>query len=369
MDKIIVLLGVVAILSFSCSQPAPVSVAPEVILLQQSNDVLPISSFAESVDYVELKLDKVGVSLGEVLAVKQIDDDWIILHRMSGKSSFIQLNRHGDFIAELAGKNSKEITEPRDIVEYEKGYAVLAENGIHYISKEGKYMRKLSEGNESNGSCFFEEGGKFYILNEKFAGPVVRVASDTKTSEVDKQVLPMQVQRMIYTSVQPFGKSTGYYSVLSDSIYRQTSNEDKNVTKLMGDGITGFAEVVRNMAGMEEKDALKYLRESNHVMVKKYIENREFIYLTYWVGSVSSTYILNKTNGVFHYFGLGVNDIDGGIWEQALCLTEKNELVIPLTAYKIAGHKISNKKVKGFDRLQSNTASGENPVLMLCTLK
>jgi len=369
MYKIYFLLGILVLFISSCNQPSPVTVTPSEIILQQSNDVLPISSFAESVDYIELKLDQVGISLGEVEAVKQIDDDWIIQHRMSGSTSFIRFNRHGDFITELAGEKMKEIREPEDIIAYDKGYAVLAQNGVHLISKDGKYIQKLVNQNQTIGNRFFVEGGHFYILNEKLAGQILVDAGDAVRQSTKEDVLPLQVQRTMYTNSQVFSKTKSYFSVLSDSIYRHIANGAENVTKLTGDGTPTFAEIVRNMKGMEEKDGLKYLRETNHVMVRKYLENNQFIYLTYWVGSVSSTFILNKADGTFHYFGQGVNDIDGGIWDRPLYLTSGNDLVIPLTAYKISGHKISNKKVKGFDRLQAKIASSENPVLMLCKLK
>ncbi|HPF52608.1 MAG TPA: hypothetical protein PK335_13585 [Draconibacterium sp.] len=369
MYKIYFLLGILVLFISSCNQPSPVTITPSEIILQQSNDVLPISSFAESVDYLELKLDQVGISLGEVEAVKQIDDDWIIQHRMSGQRSFIRFNRHGDFIAELAGEKMKEIIEPEDIIAFDKGYAVLAKNGVHLISKDGKYIRKFVTGNQTIGSRFLVEEGHFYILNEKLADRILVEAGDAARESMKEDVLPLQVQRTMYANSQTFSKTQSYFSVLSDSIYRHTANDAENVTKLTGNGIPTFAGIVRNMRGMEEKDGLKYLRETNYVMVRKYLENNQLIYLTYWIGSVSSTFILNKANGTFHYFGQGVNDIDGGIWDRPLFLTSGNDLVIPLTAYKISGHKISNKKVKGFDRLQAKIASDGNPVLMLCKLK
>ena len=65
------------------------------------------------------------------------------------------------------------------------------------------------------------------------------------------------------------------------------------------------------MINLNEMDALKYLRETNHVMIKKYLENNEFLFLTYWEGSNSSTLVINKGSGEMYYFGHGVNDIDG----------------------------------------------------------
>lgn len=346
------------------------SFTPEEIILKQTDDVMPISSFAESVEYLELKLDKVGISLGEVEAIKQINDDWIIKHRISGVSSFIRFNRHGEFVTELAGKKQKEIINPEDILAFDDGFAVLAENGIHLVAKDGKYIRKLIAWKQEVGSNFFFVDKHFMILNEKLQSRIVVEADNNDQSlRVDKK-LPQRVQRMMYTNAQAFRKNTSYYSVLSDSIFRMADDgRVQSVTRLAGEGIPTFSEVVDTMINLNEMDALKYLRETNHVMIKKYLENNEFLFLTYWEGSNSSTLVINKGSGEMYYFGHGVNDIDGGIWERPLFLTGKNELVIPLTAYKISGHKISNKKVKGFDRLQTRIATSGNPVLMLCKLK
>lgn len=369
MQKILLYIGALALLLTSCHQPSVVSVSPNEITLLPSEDILPISSFAESVDYVELKLDQVGISLGEVEAVKQINDDWIVQHRMSGRSSFIRLNRKGDFITELANSKMKQIVAPSDILDYEDGYAILAENGVHLVSKEGKYIRKLASISQLPGSKFLVRDGHFYVLNEKFEDQLLVEISESSRGKNKADQLLSQVQRTMYTNTQNYAKTTTYFSVLSDSIYRFSAKQNGAFTKLVADGIPTFAELVRKMKGMEEKEALKYMRETNHVMVRKYLENSRFIYLTYWFGSKSSTLVMDKASGILHYFGHGVNDIDGGIWERPLFLTSRNELVIPLTAGRISGHTITNKKERNFQRLQDKIAASGNPVLMLCKLK
>lgn len=368
MYKLFLLSGILALFLFSCTPPEPVSVAPELILLQQSGDVLPISSFSESVDYVELKLDKTGISLGEVMGVKQLKDDWIIQHRMSGQTSFIRLDRNGDFISELAGRNVKEISEPKDIIAFENGFAVLADNGIHELSSDGKYVKRISSG-EFLGRQFFEADGKLLVLNEIYSNQILTDADD-KSSEVNQQnFLNNRVQRMMYTSVQTVGSEIHFYSVLSDSLYLFENGRTKTMTRLAGESSPTFAEIVRTMQNLEENEALKFLRESEHIMVKKYLENSKYIFITYWVGSLSSTVLLDKVSGSTLYFAHGVNDLDGGIWEEPFFLTGKNELVVPLSAYKLSGHKITNKKERQFSRLQDKIAESGNPVLMLCKLK
>ena len=353
----------------SCVQETTTEEGPKIIVLKESSDILPISSFTGSVDYIELKLSGTGKTLGEVLSVKKIDDDWMLKHRMTGRTSFMRFNQSGEFITELPREGEKRVTNPEDIIAYENGYAMLAGNGIHAVSKDGKYQRLLSD-MKADGSRFFELGKRFYILNETGNGDLL-TSVGTKSSKTKlNNVLPDMIQRMIYTSVEPIGKDhIDFYSVLSDTVFTRNKNEMKVAVVFTGDSIPTFAQLFRSLDKMEAKDRLKYLHETEHVILRNYLENSDFMFLTFWVGSKSTTAIVNKQNGEIRYFGQGVNDIDGGVWDEAFYLTSKNELVIPISAYKVGVHKIRNKKAKGFDQLQKRISSSDNPVLMCCKLK
>lgn len=369
MQKIKFLTLTLIIALLACNQAETDQKGPLEISLKQSTDVIPISGFVSSVEYVELKLNDVGISLGEVEAVKKIGDDWLIKHRQSGSSSFLRLNKNGAFIIELAGKKNNEIQNPLDIIAYENNYAVLAGNGIHEVAKDGKYIKQLING-VSPGFRFFEDHKKFYILNELKEGEIFEEAGSKSKSGRDLKSLHDRVQRMMYTSVQDAGKNqVHFFSTLSDNIYTLENKNAEPVVILSGDELPTFADVLAKTKNMDELETIKFLRESEHVIVRKYLENEDYIYLTYWVGSYSTTAILNKKTSEIRYLGIGVNDIDGGIWDRPLFLTSKNELVIPLSAYKVGGHKISNKKERHFARLQEKIAASGNPVLMLCKLK
>lgn len=353
----------------SCTQKPLNNEGPKLIRLEVSADVLPISSFASSVDYLELKLSDTGKSLGEILSIKKIGDDWLVKHRLSGKISFMRFSRNGEFITELAGGNDNKIKNSSDIIQYENGYAVLAEDGIHLISKEGKYLRLLSK-TKGDGTCFFEAGKSFYILNEKTDDGLLIITDSEKSLKKKSDVLSDRIQHLMYTSVETFGKDQiHFYSVLNDTVFSWNKDQKQAVAVFSGDGIPTFAQLYKNMKGLAEKESLDYMRETDHVFLRKYLENKDFMYLTFWEGSNSTTAIVNKKSGEILYFGQGVNDIDGGVWDKVFFLTSKNELVIPITAYKVGGHKILNKKEREFTRLQGKIAVSGNPVLMLCKLR
>lgn len=354
-------------LFFACNKQQPEQKGTPVIILKESKDILPISSFTSKVDYLELKVSEVGVELGEIEDVKIIDDDLIIKHRMAGMNRFIRFTKGGDFVIEIVGDKTSQIKKPEDLIAYKDGYAVLAENGIHAITREGKYLQQLVR-SDTPGTRFFFADGTFYILNESSLGEVIiKVPSK---SMLKSYLLPEIVKRNTYAMVENLGREgLHYYSVLNDTVFSYQKGISKPAYVLCGDEMPTFVHLCDSLPGKNEKEILKYVRETEHVVVRKYFENNDYIYLSYWVGSDPTTAIYNKKSEEIRYFGFGVNDLDGGMWDEILFLSDKNELYIPITAYKISGHKISNKKVKGFDRLQAQIAKSGNPVLMRCKLR
>ena len=319
-------------------------------------------------DYLELKASEAGVKVGEIEDIKILGDNLLVKHRMSGKSSFLRFTKSGDFVIEIVGTKTSQIRNPEDVIAYKDGFAVLAENGIHTVSGDGKYMQHLVR-NNMPGTRFFYDGGVFQVINEEDTDkPLVEFPSKNKSSK-DVLNLPDAVQRKMYSAVELVGREgVHFYSVLSDSVFSYQVGSNIPVYAIKGDEMPTFAQLCSNLSGKDEKETLKYLRETEHVILRKYFENRDYVYLTYWVGSDPTTAILNKKSGDVRYFGFGVNDIDGGVWDEVIHLSDKNELYIPITAYKVGGHKISNKKAKGFDRLQLHIAASGNPVIMRCKL-
>mgnify|MGYP000374455651 FL=1 len=361
-------LMVLAVVLFACSQPSQKE-SFKTIVLKKSQDILPISSFAAKVNYTELKVSETGLTLGEIESVKLIDDDLIVKHRMSGKSSFLRFTGSGEFVIELVGIKSSGINQPQDIVAYDDGFAVLAENGIFTISNDGKYTGQLVRGTMP-GSRFFFADGAFHVINESDRGNLIKTfPAENRNSKVSEK-LPEPVRRMTYSAVASFGKGeTHFYSALNDTVFSFGGNSTVPVYAFQGNNIPTFSQLCKNTTGLNDTEALRYLRENEHVIVRKYLENRNYIFMTYWVGSNSSTAIVNKKSGETRYFGHGVNDLDGGVWDKVNFLSDKDELLVPITAYKVGGHKITNKKEKRFADLQKRIEASGNPVIMRLKLR
>lgn len=360
-----------AIVFFACdNKTQPVDDGVKSIVLKESKDILPISSFVEKVDYLELKVAEAGLEVGVIEDVKVLGDDFIVKQRMAGNESFWRFTKSGEFVIELVGKNTPRIKSPKDIITYADGFAVLAENGVHAVSRNGKYLKQLVKGT-MHGSCFFFRDANFNVVNEHDLKNVLYHFSLGGSARTRVKALPEPVLRNTYSAVETVGKSlVHYFSALNDTVFNyQNAKVATPEYVFSGDEMPTFAEVCENLPNKEDREILRYLRETEHVIVRKYLENRAYIFLSYWVGSHPTTAIYKKASGEIRYFGFGVNDIDGGVWDEVVFLTDKNELYIPITAYKVGGHKISNKKVKGFDLLQAHIAATGNPVIMQCKLR
>ncbi len=364
----IILLLVISTL-FACNPVAEKESDLKVVVLKESKDILPISSFVSKVDYLELKVAEAGIEMGEIEDVKLVGDHLLVKHRMSGRHGFLRFTKNGDFVIEIVGAKTPRIRNPKDVIAYKDGFAVLADNGIHAVSSDGKYLQQLVRG-PMPGARFFYADNAFQVVNEQGLG-TMRIAFPSAEKGAKKpEHLPKLLQRNTYAGIEDFGKDgTHYYSVLSDTVYNYSNGADRPLYVLTGDEMPTFAQVCAQVPDVNEKGLLKYLRETEHVIVRKYFENKHYLYLKYWVGSDPTTVLVDKKSGKIRYFGYGVNDVDGGIWDEAFLLTDRNELYVPITAYKISGHKISNTKVKGFDRLQARIAASGNPVIMRCKLR
>ena len=353
---------------FACNQQLPQE-SFQTFTLKKSQDILPISSFAGKVDYIELKVSEAGLELGEIEDIKLIGGDLIVKHRMSGKSGFLRFTGNGEFVIELAGGKTSEITEPKDLIAYDDGFAVLAENGIFTVSRDGKYNGQLFRGTMP-GSRFFFADGSFHVINETLSGFLFKTFPSEVQNKYSSEKLAEPIQRMTYSAVQTFGKADiHFYSALNDTVFRFNGNSSEPVYALLGNNMPTFAQLCKNTGDLDDNETLRYLRENEHVVVRKYLENRKYIFITYWVGSNSSTAIVNKKSGAIRYFGHGVNDLDGGVWDKVMLLTDKDELLVPIRAYKVAGHKITNKKEKRFAALQKRIAASGNPVIMRVKLR
>lgn len=353
---------------FSCKQKE-VSVADvKTIELKGTQDFLTISSFISELGYLELQVSEADFEIGEITDVKVLDGDLVVKQRKAGELSFLRFSETGRFLNEIVNNKNEEISNPLDVVLYKNGYAILGEKGICEVSKDGKNLKKVISA-EMAGESFFVVKNVFYVISEPGSKEFLTQYSENKKPKNSVR-LDQRFGKLIYTDVAHLGKQNYHLlSSFSDEIYSFANNKLLPLYKLDGGNYATLNEVWQNVGDRDTKETMRYIYDTQHVLVKNYLENDDIIFITYWVGSSSATLIIKKANWEMRYYGHGVNDIDGGIWDRAMYLSDKNELYIPISAGKIGGHKITNKWHKDFENLQTHIASSGNPVIMRCKLK
>ena len=355
-------------MGFSCTHKKEPVRGVIAIELKESDDALPISSFIDELDYLELKASDGNIEIGDIQQIKVLSGDIIIKQRKAGEISLIRFSKNGDFINEIVNNKNGKVSEPLDIIEYQKDYAVLTRNGIHQISKLGKYKGEIISG-EIAGKTFFRNKNSFLTINEI---PTATFLTEYSTNKMPKRTTTPneRINKWIYTDVAtPKHKEYHLISSFCDTVYAYRNKKLFPIYQFVGDTYPTMSEVWKNVGDRDPRETMRYIYDTQHVLVRNYLENKELIFISYWVGSVSNTLIIHKDNWEKLYFARAVNDIDGGIWDHPFYLSPNTELYVPISSYKIEGHSISNKWHKDFEQLQQQMANSGNPVIMRCHLE
>lgn len=362
---------IILLISISCSENEQVLKGIKSIHLKGTNDILPISSFVKSIDYLELKFPTNNTYNGEIEGVKIIGNELILTQRKGSESNFLRFSKDGNFKNELTHKNlaAKEITKPKDIIQFNSDYALWGESGIHVISKAGKYKNKLFD-TTLPGNRFFYSKNKMFLFHESTPPGFLGKYNTNGSQEKIFSPSSKQTTHLGYSTVSIMGKDNFHlFSPLNDTVFafNQISLSPKYFVS--AHPYPTLMQILINAGDKDEKEILKFINNKKYVVVKNYLENKNYIFITYWVGSKSINLVIEKRNWETTYFALCVNDIDGGIWGNPVYLSDDDELYIPLSSYKITGHKIVNEKRKDFNLIKEKIGKSGNPVLLRCKLK
>ncbi|WP_163323952.1 6-bladed beta-propeller [Draconibacterium mangrovi] len=370
MKHSIIILLFVTLFVTSCTEKPVQNIGLPEIVLKKSQDILPISSFVDDLNYLELKVNEAKIEFGDILNVKELDGDLVVLQRRAREISFIRFTKKGDFINTIVSNNegSGRIKNPLDIITYQKDFAVLAGDGIYIVGKDGKYKSKLVAA-KMPGTKFFESKNQFYVVNDVPGYGLYTVYS--QKSKGKKINFPEDRLRDLGRSnLAAVGAANiSLVSSYSDTVFAYNNSAFQPEYLIESDGYPSFAEIWRNTGDKDDVETLKYIHNTHHSKIKSYFENKNYIYLTYWLGSHQTTALIKKKDWEATYFTEAVNNIDGGIWDNPEFLSQSDELYIPITAYKVGGHKISDKRHNEFEKVQLHIAATGNPVLMRCQLK
>lgn len=354
----------------SCSTNNKSGKEVKTIFLKETNDFLPISNFIEDVNYTELKLDDKHSEIGTIEKIKVLDKEIIIKQRTAQETGLLRFSDTGKYLNEIGIQNTvpNVIQNPRDIILYNDEYAVWDISGVHSISKTGNYKRKIFDARFPGNSYFYFKNS-FFLFHEYTSPGYLSQYSEKGNLVKTYSPVDFSFAGMGYSKIEQLDKNEFHlFSPVIDTIFNFNGNILLPVYLFDSGLYPSFSELMRKYEGKHPLELLKYVNNNRHMVVDRYLENRNFIYVTYRLGSNPFHLLVRKKNWELIYFKKCFNDIDGGLWEEPYYLSEDDVLYIPLYSYQIQNHVIANKYNKGFNLLQDKIQN-DNPVIMKCKLK
>lgn len=369
-NKTVIFLLIVLV-SVSCSTDYGSNKKIKTIHLKETEDFLPVSSFIEDINYIELSIENNHSVIGEIEDLKLLDKDIILKQNIGRETSLLRFSDTGKFLNKIGinGNGPDEILNPRDIILYNEGYAVWDQMAVHSISKTGKYTRKIFDAQVPGNNCFYFKN-KFFLFHELTSPGLLSEYSEK--GKLVKTFAPnefdfagMGYSKVVYLAQNEFH----LFSPIIDTVFSFNGIKLLPVYLFDSGPYPSFSRLMKKYEGKHPLELLKYLNNNQHFVVDRYLENRNFIYIGYRLGSNPFHLLIKKKNWELIYFKKCFNDIDGGLWEEPLYLSDDDVLYIPLYPYQIQNHKIANKYNKDFNILQDKTILNDNPVIMCCKLK
>lgn len=339
------------------------------IVLKENEDVEVLSRFASDLEYIELQYPADSL-IGPIESMKLLNNEIIIKQRQGNEVKYLRFTKDGNFLNEIGNSGeSANLKLPYDILTYDDKFAIWDEEGVHAFSKSGDYLEELFQ-TSNIGNSFFYSSPNFYLFHE--SNEPGYLSKHSKNGEILKIYKPnnLQVDDLGYSRVIELATDSFHlFSPIIDTVYSYSKNQLSPEYLIKGENYPTMINVLKEINSLGETEKLKYLHNNKHWIIKRYLENPNFIFVVYRLASDSYYMIIRKSDWETTYFEQVINDIDGGIWDYPMYLSDDNELYIPLGTYQIAGHKMLNKKRFDFEKVMRKNLENHSPVIMKCRLK
>ncbi len=359
---------VLLVFNIACSPSEQKIKDVKTINLKETDDIQPISSLISDVSYIELKSSDKDVVIREMEDVKLLGNDIIIRQRLGKETELLRFSKEGRFLNKIG--NTSQTGNPRWVIDYNGGYAVWADKGIYSFSKEGRLKERLFSV-KLPGSSFFYFQDKFYLFHETNAPGYL--------SEYTSRGKRQQVLNPTKQKFTRFGGHSEIAELTSDSLHLFSSVNDTvfafNNGELVpdyvfhGESYPTLSQILKKADTADSLKTIKQMNNTQHWEVKTYLENKNYIFMVYQLGSYPFHLIIRKSDWRAMYAKDLINDIDGGLWDDPVYLSDNDELYIPLNAYQITGHEIRNKKRFGFEDVIKKAETDGNAFIMRCKLR
>jgi len=361
--------GLLLLIFFSCVDNN-YQMSFDFIKLIESNNLINLSEIVDSVDYLFLDFNSSEFVIGEIVGTKLIDNDLLIKQKVGNITMFQRINREGKYLNEIGdyGRGAGEIYNPRDIITINGEYIMWDYRGLHQITKDGQYIKFLFNA-QIPGTRFFYSKNHYFFIHELTAPGFMSKYTDK--GKLKKIYFPNEYSfgSLNYCAIEQVGlDSIHIASPLIDTIYSFSNSNLTPVYQIETGDNKSFQKVLLETENLSPLEQLKVINREKPNTIKLYLENNNYIFITYFINSKIDYLLINKKTDDKIYFSSCINDLDNGFWGSPMLLTDDNELFCV-----IYPHEITNKLPLGgighnYEKINS-LKEEDNPFYVIYKLK
>jgi len=342
------------------------------ILLKDTDNIIELSSIINDIQYIKLETGKESL-IGSIIDFKVFNGTFYVLDRIGSKTRILKFSEKGKYLGlfGVTGSGPNEILDPRDIVKENEIFYVWDKTGVHSFSEKGVYLKFMFKAFLA-GDKFVYSDRNFYFFHEMNHPGLI---SKYDINGNRKQIFfpnDFGFGNTESSEIVNIGNSFHFFSPEIDTVY---SLCDEHLTPkyiIRCDGIKSFGELLLSKNDMNPYELLRFINKSEYSMIDVFLENEDFIYLSYRYNQKMSHILIDKKTWKQNYYLHCINDLDGGLFDDVRCLTAENKLIILLEPYEILDHFKNNSENLSehsrFLTIAENTKLTDNPVLMICKI-
>ena len=332
-----------------------------------------LSALCSSIEYIRLETSSKCL-INNIDEIKFFGDSIFIINETGWNMKDILIfNTAGKFLGNFGeiGQGPEELDLPRDIIRYGENYLIWDRTKVVEFDKEGRFKRKLFEA--------FLHGNKFFIDSDminlyhatEYPGMITQYDFNGNLLNTIRPLNPNHINSaFVGENVTHTDAGYNLFAPSFDTVWTIMDNKIKPRYIFDFDGEMTLQVLYQNHAVEYPPAMMKILGSNPTSNVLTYLENDDHLLLITLRNRKRAYKIIRKDDNRQLDFISCINDIDNGLFETPITLTE-NMMVIPLHPTKIIDlHKRKNSDVESpFVKLAQDIKETDNPVLMLCRLK
>jgi hypothetical protein len=358
----------------SCNQnPSEPHSISSIDLSLEAVKSINLSEFCQSVDYIPLETNS-KCYINKIRKIKFFGDSIFIFNELGwNMGEILVFNMSGSFQFNFGeiGPGPEEIENPRDIIKFGNSYLIWDRQKISEFDKTGKFKRKMFDA-FVHGTEFFIESNNIYLYHgTEFPGLLTEYDLSGSLIDTLKPTDPGHLNTAFENeNVLLANKEYHLFAPAFDTVWKLNNNKIIPKYFLEFKGETTLEKFFKKVTYKDPLERLSALNSTPTSNVLTFLENDNHLFLKYIRSKKSSYKIVNKSTNHHLDFVICNNDIDNGIFDNPITMTN-DYLVIPLDPLKMQKNLKNNPNLTmtKYRQIVESLKENDNPVLMLCRLK